>query len=178
VFSFHIPSFTMPKPLQRTLSCANINDENHPPAPDLPLKSLCPAHQVSEMSALTPLPNENHDPRTNPLRSQTGSFHGMSLLNSLSAAPTPTRSSTQRTATIRHKCFSLDCRQVATVHSGLCVLMATMSTPRRSSLLGPRQYLLPGRPIFPPSIHEPNLYRRVLKNARNRRGAETRVLRG
>jgi hypothetical protein len=41
----------------------------------------------------------------------------------------------------------------------------TTSLPRRSSLLGPCQYLLPARPIFPPSVRKQNLYRQVLKKS-------------
>ena len=37
------------------------------------------------------------------------------------------------------------------------------SLHRQSSLLGRHQYLLPGRPIFPPSVRKPNLYHQALK---------------
>ena len=37
--------------------------------------------------------------------------------------------------------------------------------PRLSSPLGPHQYSLPGRPVFPPSIRELDLYRLALKKS-------------
>jgi hypothetical protein len=39
----------------------------------------------------------------------------------------------------------------------------TTSLRRQSSPLGPHQYLLPGWPIYPPSVRKPNLYRQALK---------------
>jgi hypothetical protein len=46
----------------------------------------------------------------------------------------------------------------------------TMMKPslRQSSPLGPRQHSLPGRPIFPPSVRKPDLYRHVLKKSARR----------
>ena len=41
----------------------------------------------------------------------------------------------------------------------------TMSLPRKSSPLGSHPYLLPGRPVFPPSVRKPNLYRQALKKS-------------
>jgi hypothetical protein len=41
----------------------------------------------------------------------------------------------------------------------------TMSLPRKSSPLGSHPYLLPGRPVFPPSVRKPDLYRQALKKS-------------
>lgn len=44
---------------------------------------------------------------------------------------------------------------------------------RQTSPLGPRQYSLPGRPIFPPSVKKQDLYRLALKkSARQARQAK------
>jgi hypothetical protein len=43
--------------------------------------------------------------------------------------------------------------------------VGTMSSLRQSSPLGPHQHSLPGRPVFPPSVHEPDLYRRALRKS-------------
>lgn len=44
-------------------------------------------------------------------------------------------------------------------------LAVTAHVPRRSSPLGPRRHELPARPVFPPSVRKPNLYRLALKRA-------------
>lgn len=43
--------------------------------------------------------------------------------------------------------------------------VTTTCLPRQSSPLGPCQSLLPGRPIFPPSVCKPDLYRQALKKS-------------
>lgn len=53
----------------------------------------------------------------------------------------------------------------------------TASLPRKSSPLGPHPYLLPKRPLFPPSVRKPNLYRQALtKSARQVRQAKRRLM--
>ena len=49
--------------------------------------------------------------------------------------------------------------------STLKLPVMTTYLPRRTSPLGPQQHLLPGRPVFPPSIHKPDLYRQALKKS-------------
>jgi hypothetical protein len=56
-------------------------------------------------------------------------------------------------------------------------LSTTASLPRKSSPLGPHPYLLPKRPLFPPSVRKPNLYRQALtKSARQVRQAKRRLM--
>jgi hypothetical protein len=55
---------------------------------------------------------------------------------------------------------------VSTVHPSIFQPpVMTTSSPRQSSPLSPCQNLLPGRPVFPPSVRKRDLYRQALKKS-------------
>jgi hypothetical protein len=108
-------------PLRRTLTLANLNDENQPEKANL-LLSLSPAADPSDVIEKD--------------QCKEG------VIGSLAISRPP---------------FTV------LVQPYTMVRPSTSISLRQSSPLGPCQYLLPGRPVFPRSICEPDLYRQALK---------------
>jgi hypothetical protein len=180
-------------PLQHTFSCRDFNDENQPVtitgppslsplAPDPPITHLRRQMQPLHGSALF-----------NSLASSSPTTNRPSDLHNLSTT-IPYQRSLQYYKDQRQIVKFQQNEGAATVlhspeqPSGPCMVgppiiklpacsfitasrfiidlpVGTTSALRRSSPLGPHQHSLPGRPVFPPSAHEPHLYRQALRKS-------------
>jgi len=176
-------------PLQCTLSCINLNENQppksyplslHPPAQDPPMISLGLKKQIEPLRGLaflnslscfsppcnlsTTIPYQHslHYYKVQQMEEVPRDATSLTVNDSpsvVSAAPCgPVQPS--QPCTVGLPIIKLPAMVMATssIHwSSLCQSSLCQSSP-----LGPSQHLLPRHPSFPPSIHEPDLYRWAL----------------
>lgn len=135
IILYHPFPFYMP-PLRRTLTVANLNDENQ----------IEKGNQLLLFPPAAHLPDVIEKGAGQRKEGAISSFAMYGLPFAVSAVLVQPSSTTVHPFIFKPP-------------------VMTTSSPRQSSPLGPCQNLLPGRPVFPPSVRERDLYRQALKKS-------------